>query len=88
MSFQNESAAENYEERRQAELLLIRARRNEDTYAWWKEETDPYLKASYAECYREEVGVHPERRDQLLNALSAIQKGRRLSVESVLSQLR
>jgi hypothetical protein len=70
-------------ERKLAELDLY-----EDLAGLHAEETCHLLKARFAERYRELIGVHPDRRDELREAMERVRDGGGAEVADVIDGLR
>jgi len=77
-----------HREELRAEQKLAEMDLYEDLAALHEEETCNVLKARFAERYRELIGVHPDNRDQLREAMERVRDGGGADVADVIDGLR
>ena len=70
-----------------AELQLLKLDAHEDLAVLYEQETSEYFRSVFAENYRTVVGVHPDQRDEFLEALLRVQDGGGMPVADLIEVL-
>ena len=70
-----------------AELLLLKLEAEEELALSCETEASEYLRGEFARSYRKAIGVFPERRNELREALVRVQHGGGMPVKDVIAAL-